>query len=933
MAENFEAIISAHIKDFQRAMREVDREIRETAMGADADIGANISEFMTEMSTVDSMLSDLAQQHNIEIEADVAEALAEIEEVEAVLTSLPNEQEVEINADINDFISDMGAVEAALSALPAEHDINVEADVAQAVAEVAAVEVAVSALPNNVEIDIDADITDFVADTAVVRTTIWSLIRDRIVIPIETRVNNFQSTIARITNFTRNIQELQQTTMRGIGISLSPAIIPIIATLVGLLGNLGPMLGTVAGSTFALASAFGTAGIAAVGFGAAAMPSIQAVHGEVGKMTKAQRNAYKSLEKVKSVWKDIQGAVSDKAASAYGEALKAVSSVLTDLQPMFTSTADSFDRLMTSLNESVASPPIQKFFDYMNKEGGPMLERIGKAAGNFIKGFLSMMTAFAPLSESTAQGFLKMSEGFATWAAGLSESKRFQAFVSYVNENMPKIRAIFRDAIVGITELFAAFGPSSSDMMTSLQEMMAKFREWSAALGENQQFQKFISYLQTNGPKVAELIGNITTFLINMGIALAPMGSKLLDIVNGFLSWASAMLEAHPWIGKIIAAATVLTGLLTSSIPNIIAMASLLKGTGLKTWIFDIVKSFAIMVASAAKATAQFVVHIAKIIAQWVLLGARALLHAAKVAAAWVLATGKAMAKAVASMTVAAAKFVAKWALIGAQALIHAARVAAAWFIALGPVGWVIATVIALVVLIIANWDKVKAWTQKAWSAVSKFVKDSWTKVKSAVSNGAQNVWSLVSETFTKVVNFLRNLGTTFYKAGKGLIEQIIKGIKSMIGKVTSTISGVAKKIRNFLPFSPAKEGPLSDLDHLDFGGPIKDSINSAKRGVQNAMASLLSPPALAVEGERIDFSSEVDHLKRQIKQELSVDMSVNHEGRTAVENGVNGSEKQPLVLQMVMPDGRVFAEWIVDDITEMQNFEENRIRKFKRGQ
>ncbi len=41
---------------------------------------------------------------------------------------------------------------------------------------------------------------------------------------------------------------------------------------------------------------------------------------------------------------------------------------------------------------------------------------------------------------------------------------------------------------------------------------------------------------------------------------------------------------------------------------------------------------------------------------------------------------------------------------------------------------------------------------------------------------------------------------------------------------------------------------------------------------------------------------------------------------------------KQPVIIQMMMPDSRVFAEYVVDDITDMQSFKQGRLRAFGGG-
>ncbi|MRX54848.1 hypothetical protein GJU41_12770 [Bacillus idriensis] len=611
MAENFEAIIGANIKAFQRAMREVDREIRETAMGAEAEITADISEFMSEISAVDSMLTELADEHNIDISSDVAEVISEIEsvdealstlpenvdinidseiaevleEVEAVdqvISSLPSEVQIDIDSNVADVIAEAEAVDAALSSLPGEVDIDVETDVAGTIAEIAAVGAAAAALPNEVDIDVDADVAGAIAQIAAFDAAV-SALPNNVEVDVDVdedtlqkRFKRVQSSMDRFATSIRTVGEIAQYSSRGLLLMISPAIVPVIAHLIGVLGNLGVMLGVIAGSTFALVSAFAAAAIGILGFVAVAIPSIKAVHGEVEDMTKAQKKAYESLKVVKSTWKDIQDSVSDKAASAYGSALKAVAAILKGLKPMFIGVADAFNRLMESLNKSVGSPPVQKFFDYLNKEAGPLTETVLKSLGNLLQGFFNMMTSFGPLTKSTAQGFLEMSERFAAWADGLGKSKAFQNFVTYVETNMPKIRAIFRDAIAGIIYTFAAFGPSASEWMDRLKEMMAGFKEWSKALGDNAEFKGFIDYIKENGPKVADLIGNIVTFLKELGIALAPMGTQMLESINGFLAWTSAMMNAHPWFGKLVAATIVLAGAFFAMLPILIAVAAFL---------------------------------------------------------------------------------------------------------------------------------------------------------------------------------------------------------------------------------------------------------------------------------------------------------------------------------------------------------------------
>ena len=66
-----------------------------------------------------------------------------------------------------------------------------------------------------------------------------------------------------------------------------------------------------------------------------------------------------------------------------------------------------------------------------------------------------------------------------------------------------------------------AFSGSSTGIFQSLEQMTAKFREWSEQVGQSL-FKDFVSYIQTNGPLIMQLIGNIVRGLVAFATA-APL--------------------------------------------------------------------------------------------------------------------------------------------------------------------------------------------------------------------------------------------------------------------------------------------------------------------------------------------------------------------------------------------------------------------------
>ena len=68
---------------------------------------------------------------------------------------------------------------------------------------------------------------------------------------------------------------------------------------------------------------------------------------------------------------------------------------------------------------------------------------------------------------------------------------------------------------------------------------------------------------------------------------------------------------------------------------------------------------------------------------------------------------------------------------------------------------------------------------------------------------------------------------------GKKIIQSLVDGIKGMYGTVEKVCYSVAKKIRDYFPFSPAKKGPLMDIDKIDFSSSIEKSLNVAKSRIK----------------------------------------------------------------------------------------------------
>jgi len=140
------------------------------------------------------------------------------------------------------------------------------------------------------------------------------------------------------------------------------------------------------------------------------------------------------------------------------------------------------------------------------------------------------------------------------------------------------------------------------------------------------------------------------------------------------------------------------------------------------------------------------------------------------------------------------------------------------------------------------------------WKPLSHFFKSLWDKITSALSGAWHFItasWQKVLKVFLwinpitapimalqKLVKFV--FGINLFSAGKKIIESLWQGIKSFAMKPVETVKHIVQKIRNLLPFSPAKEGPLATLDKVNIIGTIAETIKPAP--LLDKMAKVLTP-------------------------------------------------------------------------------------------
>jgi TP901 family phage tail tape measure protein len=224
---------------------------------------------------------------------------------------------------------------------------------------------------------------------------------------------------------------------------------------------------------------------------------------------------------------------------------------------------------------------------------------------------------------------------------------------------------------------------------------------------------------------------------------------------------------------------------------------------------------------------------------------------------------------------------------VGVIKLMQSAMIVFNIISAANPLVLIFMAIAAAALLVYTYWDDISAFFTRIWNtfmagakalgldklfaSIVGFVKKAFNFIWNIISNYTpiglliknwdkvvkvfSAAWNIIKGHFDTVWNFISNLHKRFFSAGVNIVKSIISGITSMIDKTGEIMDKVAKKIRSYLPFSPAKAGPLRDIHRIKLietvAATIKPAplVNAIHGATSQALGAFNRPPALALSG------------------------------------------------------------------------------------
>lgn len=258
-------------------------------------------------------------------------------------------------------------------------------------------------------------------------------------------------------------------------VTLGPALIPIGAVAVPATIALAAGLGAAAGALGVTLLAVNGLGDGLKALNAYQLEPTQAnlekMRIEMDKLGPAGAEFVQFLDSMEPEFRALQETARAGFLPGVEDGIRELMTMLPQVREIVASLSGAMGDLAADAGKALAGDEWRPFFNYLATDAAPTLVAFSHSIGNVAQGLGSLMVAFAPLSRDFASGMESMTESFADWAAGLSETDGFRSFVAYVRQSGPQVLDLLGSIATMFIDIATAAAPVGSAVLPVLTTM------------------------------------------------------------------------------------------------------------------------------------------------------------------------------------------------------------------------------------------------------------------------------------------------------------------------------------------------------------------------------------------------------------------------------------------------------------------------------
>lgn len=704
---------------------------------------------------------DIKPKLNIDNQDQLAALAAQVEAL--------SREKIEIPVDVESVVDELAVVEAEVEAIAGKHHqltMDFDFDQAEALGQLALFDAEVAAiLDNHPTVQVDVDAGEAMTELAVVGAAVEALDGKDIDIKVDVDKKGLSGTAATVSRMEAIIA----------GILLLAPLIP--AAVV-------PATTAIGGLASALTAAAGGVAVLGLGVGLQVKDMISAQK-EVTKAqekldglkegTKEYKAAAEDLHNKQKAFNDTFGVAADaftgfkdavnsfkadtqkEALGLIAQGLDLMAQIMPKLTPIFNVFAPIMGSFLDKISAFIGSGEGDRMFAFFQNIGGQSFEQLGRAIGNILLLFGRLFEAFGPTGVALVKAIADSIGGLADQADGLADKKGFQEFLAYSAEYGPRVMELLDALWDAMIALGKALAPLAGPALTAFTGLFRAIAD--APTGVLTTLIVLFGGLFLAVQATAAIMSAVSAVMGLFG-TIASVFSGIITVVTTAWELLSLAFAASP-IGVIVVAIALLVAGLVLAYKHIGWFRDIVDSVvhavvGFFKWLYDVLFGHSIIpdMVAAFKFYGEMWLNIAKFVFN-------------------------------------AIKTVVKVVWDAISALIHAA-----FAVIKGIFGTQFAIIKAVV------------------TAALRIVKDIFTgnfkDIPAALRDMVSTLLGIFRGLGQRILGALGNMGKLLYNAGKAVIQGLIDGVGAMFKALGDKMSAVGGFIKDHLPGSPAKRGPLS---------------------------------------------------------------------------------------------------------------------------